>query len=181
MVANVDTNVNDIHIEMQQMKAEISDIKAKVESSKCEVLEAVDRKVELNKVEIVNSIHDKMKKLDKISEMKKEVEITVDNVKNEVLKIATSQNTLSASLKDVVRNLPQREVMMEKHELSQSLAEIKQIIQRNQPMDKSEMVGHLKQLKDIAVKLPTQGYTMTKQELEERFKDIKESQGATGG
>ena len=181
MVVNVDTNVNEIQIEMQQMKAEILDMKGKMETSKCEVLDAVDRKVEVSKVEIVNSIHDKMQKLDKVSEMKKEVETTVDNVKNEVLKIVTSQNNLSASFKDVVRKLPHRDDVMEKRELSESLAEIKESVRRIKPVDNDEMVGHLKQLKDTAEQIPKQGYTMTKQELEERFKDIKESQGATGG
>ena len=174
MVVNVDTNVNEIQIEVQEMKAEILDIKEKMQSSKCEVLEVVDRKVECKKEEIVNALQDKLKKFDKISEMKKEVEMTVDNVKNEVLKIVTSQNTLSSSVKDAVKNLPQKDVLMEKHELSQSLAEIKQSINRNKPMDKEEMVGHLKQIKDVVEQLPKQGQIMTKPEIEQHFNDVKE-------
>ena len=176
MVVNVDTKINEIQIEMHDMKAEILEMNGKIESSKSEVLEAVDEKVDCNKNEIVNSIHNNMTKIDKISEV--------------FVKIVASQNTLSSSLKGVARNLPQRDVglMMNKHELSQSLGEIKQIIQRNKPMDTTEMVGHLKQMKDVVKKIPKQGEVMTKQELQQQFNDVKakiqdkkESQGATGG
>ena len=188
MVINVDTKINDMQIDLHDMKSEIVDMKseivdmkseivdmkAKIESSKSEVLVAVDRKVDCSKAEIVNSIHDQMKKIDKISEV--------------FVKIVASQNTLSSSLKAVARNLPQRDLMMNKHELSQSLAEINLNIQRNNPVDKHEMVGHLQQLKDLAEQLPQQGQIMMKQELTQQFNDIREiiqeikdSQGATGG
>ena len=174
MVINVDTKINDMQIDLHDMKSEIVDMKAKIESSKSEVLVAVDRKVDCSKAEIVNSIHDQMKKIDKISEV--------------FVKIVASQNTLSSSLKAVARNLPQRDLMMNKHELSQSLAEINLNIQRNNPVDKNEMVGHLQQLKDLAEQLPQPGQIMMKQELAQQFNDIREmiqqtkdTQGATGG
>ena len=160
MVVNVDTKMNNLHVEMQQMKAEILDMKGKIDSSKS-VLDAVDRKVDCNKAEVVNSIHDKMKKLDKISEV--------------FVKIVASQNTLSSSLKGVARNLPQRDVMMDKHELSQSLAELKQSIQRNKPMHRNEMVGHLKKMKDVVSNLPQKDLMMDKHELSLSLAEIKQS------
>ena len=170
LVVNVDTKVNELTDEVQGMKAEILDIKVKIESSKCEVLNTVDRKVDCNKAEIVNSIHDQMTKFDKISEV--------------FVKIVASQNTLSDSLKGVARNLPKRDLLMDKRELSQCLGEIKQSIKTNKPTDNTEIVAHLKKLKDVAQQLPNQGQIMTKQELEQQFNDVKgkirENQGATG-
>ena len=152
MVVNVDTKVNEIQIDMNDMKDEISDLKVKMESSKS-VLKAVDRKVDCNKTEIVKSIHDKMKKIDKISEV--------------FVKIVASQNKLSDSLKGVARSLPKRDSIMNKQELSQSLGEIKQSIQRSKYTDNTEMVAPLKQIKDIVQQIPKQ----EKQEI----------QGAIGG
>ena len=175
MVSDVDKKLSGIQAEMHEMKHEILEMKGNIQSSKFEV-------------EIVNSINDKLKQFDHISGMKKKVEMTIDNVKNEVLKIVATQNTLSSSLKDVVRNLPQRDEMMDKHELSQSLADIKQSVHRNKPLDNTEIIADLKKVKDITEKLPKQGQIMTKTEMEGHFNDIKdkmtknqESQGATGG
>ena len=130
------------------MADEILDMKEKMESSKYEVLDETQStaKVNCNKMEIVNPIHEKMKKFDKFSEVFVKIIASQNMLSSEVfVKIVSSQNMLSSTLKGIARNLPQRDGMMNKHELSQSLAEIKQNIQRNKPMDKNEMVGHLKQ------------------------------------
>ena len=171
LVVNVDTKVNELSDEVQGMKAEILDMKGKIESSKCQESNTVDRQVDYNKAEIVNTIHDQKTKFDKISEV--------------FVKIVASQNTLSDSLKGVARNLPKRDLLMDKRELSQCLGEIKQSIKTNKPTDNTEIVAHLKKLKDVAQQLPNQGQIMTKQELEQQFNDVKgkirENQGATGG
>ena len=144
---------------VKEFQNEMQGVKNEVESSKCQILDEVDNKVDCNKEEIVNSIEEKLKKFDKFSDV--------------FVKIIASQNKFSSSLKHLTRNLSKRDGMADNKELSQSLAAIKQSVQNNKSMDRSEMVGHLNQLKDAVKDLPQKAdVLMNKSDL---------SQGATGG
>ena len=144
---------------VKEFQNEMQGVKNEVESSKCQILDEVDNKVDCNKEEIVNSIEEKLKKFDKFSDV--------------FVKIIASQNKFSSSLKHLTRNLSKRDGMADNKELSQSLAAIKQSVQNNKSMDRSEMVGHLNQLKDAVKDLP--------QKADVLMNKSDRSQCATGG
>ena len=176
MVVNVDSKMSEMKTDMKEMKNEILDMQKEIKGMKDDISDIKER-AECYKVDIINKMDDKLKTFEKFADIKNEAA-------NEF------QKSLVSAIEDIGRNLPHKDDILNKKELTESLDELYSmsftLIDRSEfPHENNE--NELKQLLDVVQQLPKKGEIMLKNQLEVKFKDIKgainkkENQEATEG